>query len=153
MIGLDDIEKVQKQWADEVVRLGQLKNDPLRLRHRAERLIDNLYSYQRGNVLFKPTKAVEKPFRSTRRAAISYFIGGDDAFPEDTGFALQPWTSVEFHNAVIHIDGSTTAAMGHYAFTDDKGITLTVEYSFAYRKAADGQLKIWLHHSSMPFGG
>ena len=45
-------------------------------------------------VLFKPTKAKEVPFRYTLEDALSYFIGGK--YPEDSGFALEPWKEINF---------------------------------------------------------
>ena len=35
-----------------------------------------LYGYGHSNVLFKPTKAAENPFRPTANEAMSYFVGG-----------------------------------------------------------------------------
>ncbi|MDA0912069.1 MAG: hypothetical protein O2809_11050 [Proteobacteria bacterium] len=72
-------------------------------------------------------------------------------FKEDKGFALQPWTKVVFHNDEMYFHGDMAIAMGTYDFTDTKGKVTTVEYTFAYVKMPNGQLKIVLHHSSAPF--
>jgi len=40
--------------------------------------------------------------------------------------------------------------MGNYFFTDIKGNTIKVEYSFVYKKIGDS-IKIILHHSSLPY--
>ena len=46
---------------------------------------------------------------------------------------------------------SQATAMGEYYFADaGDGIT-KAEYTFQYRRAADGSLKIIVHHSSIPF--
>jgi len=42
-------------------------------------------------------------------------------------------------------------AMGNYFFTDLEGNKTKVEYTFAYIKGDTGELKIILHHSSLPF--
>ena len=52
-----------------------------------------LYGYGHSNVLFKPTKATDHPFRPTGEEAMSYFVGADamsnDEFKgEDAGFAI-----------------------------------------------------------------
>ena len=43
--------------------------------------------------------------------------------------------------------------MGYYIFTDattqDK---VRVEYTFGYKRCADGKPRIYLHHSSVPYG-
>jgi len=41
-------------------------------------------------------------------------------------------------------------AMGHYYFTDTNNTETKVEYSFAYFKDEKGNIKISLHHSSLP---
>ena len=50
-----------------------------------------LYGYDHSNVLFKPTKAVERQFRPTANDAMSYFVGHDaviGGYKEDQGFAI-----------------------------------------------------------------
>mgnify|MGYP003323348530 FL=1 len=42
-------------------------------------------------------------------------------------------------------------AMGNYFFTDLNGNKTKVEYTFAYIKNDAGELKIILHHSSLPY--
>ena len=41
--------------------------------------------------------------------------------------------------------------MGNYFFTDLNGGKTKVEYSFVYKKNDLGELKIILHHSSLPY--
>jgi len=41
--------------------------------------------------------------------------------------------------------------MGNYFFTGTDGDETKVEYSFGYTKDEDGNLKIVLHHSSLPY--
>ena len=50
-----------------------------------------LYGYGHTNVLFKPTKAADEPFRPTPESAMSYFVGGtavENGLEEDAGFAI-----------------------------------------------------------------
>jgi hypothetical protein len=89
---------------------------------------------------------------------MSYFVGGsnvDDGYDEDAGFAInggKGWANVEFYNHAISLNGPTATAMGYYIFTDatSKG-EVTVEYTFGYKRCADGNVRIFLHHSSVPF--
>ena len=41
--------------------------------------------------------------------------------------------------------------MGNYFFTDLNGDESKVEYTFGYVKDEEGNLKIGVHHSSLPF--
>ena len=114
------------------------------------KFISNLYGFENGIVQFKPTKASDSQFRNNIESALSYFIGGNDSFIEDTGFATNPWSRVEFKNESIHIINNIATAMGNYFFTDIKGNIIKVEYSFVYKKIGDS-IKIILHHSSLPY--
>ena len=81
--------------------------------------------------------------------ALSYFIGQDLA--EDKGFALAPYIKVRWENEGIITDGNSALAMGNYFFTKTNGEEVKVEYSFGYIKTSAGDVKINLHHSSLPF--
>ena len=48
---------------------------------------------------------------------------------------------------------STALAMGNYFFTNPEGDEVKVEYSFGYTKDSEGNLRICLHHSSIPSSG
>lgn len=146
-----EIAQAQKIWGDGVVAIGKAYSKGGNYKRAAENHVDSLYSYQFGPVLFKPTKAADKQFRLTREGAVSYFIGDDKNFPEDKGFALQPWTKVRFENAGTYIHGDYAVAMGNYFFTPKEGKEVKVEYTFGYIKGKDGKLKINLHHSSLPY--
>merc|ERR1711988_2005647 len=113
-----------------------------------------------GNVLFKPTKATNNPFRPTGEDAMSYFVGADamsnDKFKgEDAGFAInggRGWSDVVFTNHQIDLNGPLAIAMGSYVFTAaDTGDKVTVEYTFGYKRNDDGKARIFLHHSSVPY--
>merc|ERR1719487_665545 len=63
-----------------------------------------LYGYGHSNVLFKPTKATDHPFRPTGEVAMSYFVGSKamdmpEFDGEDAGFAInggRGWSDVVF---------------------------------------------------------
>ena len=100
-------------------------------------------------MLFKPTLASADQFRGTFDEALSYFVGG--SVSEDGGFAIAPYTNVRWENEGTTINGDTALAMGNYFFTKTDGTEVKVEYSFGIKKMEDGDLKIVLHHSSLPF--
>jgi hypothetical protein len=153
MITQNDVIQAQENWGKAIVRIGSLKDDPATCKTVTEGLISELYAFSRGPVLFKPTKASEIQFRITDEGARSYFIGGDNHFKEDHGFALQPWKKVRFVNAGLILEDDRALAMGNYFFTDLDDNEIKVEYTFGYIKDSEGDLKIDLHHSSLPYSG
>ena len=109
-------------------------------------------AYQVGPVLFKPTMASgDQTFRTTRQGAVSYFVGGDPAYPGDHGFALKGWRAVEVRNAGILLNGDTATTMGHVTMTDKSGKRTTVDKTWTFKKDDKGQVRIVVHHSSLPF--
>jgi hypothetical protein len=134
-----------------LVKLGSLKGNFEACENEASQMIKRLYGYDNGIVLFKPTKAKESQFRLSFEGAKSYFIGGDENFSEDSGFALQPWTNVRFENASVILNEKTAIAMGNYFFTELNGNLVKVEYTFGYFLDSKQCLKINLHHSSLPY--
>tara|TARA_Y100001954_G_scaffold86633_1_gene94973 strand:+ start:421 stop:882 length:462 start_codon:yes stop_codon:yes gene_type:complete len=150
MISKKEIYLYQEKWANGIVSIGKLKDDYVQCKKKTLKFISNLYGFENGTVQFKPTKASDNQFRNNIESALSYFIGGNDSFIEDTGFATNPWSRVEFKNESINIIENIATAMGNYFFTDIKGNTIKVEYSFVYKKIGDS-IKIILHHSSLPY--
>jgi hypothetical protein len=146
-----EILQAQTTWGNGVVAIGTAYSQHGDYKKVAKNVVDNLYAYQSGPVLFKPTKTAEQQFRLTREGAIAYFVGGNKNFPEDKGFALQPWTNVKFENAGLFIDGNYAVAMGNYFFTPAEGKPVKVEYTFGYIKDKTGKLRINLQHSSLPY--
>ena len=151
MISLKEVENIQKDWGANLVKLGSLNGNFEACENEASRMIKRLYGYDNGIVLFKPTKAKESQFRLSFEGAKSYFIGGDENFSEDSGFALQPWTNVRFENASVVLNEKTAIAMGNYFFTELNGNLVKVEYTFGYYLDSKQCLKINLHHSSLPY--
>lgn len=146
----EEILQAQKDWGDAVVMMGKAYGNNAAYQVLAENIVDALYAYDEGPVLFKPTKAANKQFRLTEDEATSYFVKG--IVPEDQGFALQPWSKVRFENSKIAIDSDSAVAIGNYYFTNARtGKEIKVEYTFGYQKANSGRLLINLHHSSLPY--
>merc|ERR1719195_2228637 len=147
----DMVLAAQKAWGDGIVKIAAAKMNGEDFEQAAHDHIMTLYAYGSPPVLFKPTLAAEKQFRSTLDGALSYFVATNDHAPEDSGFAIKGWTAVRFENEEIITSGNIAMAMGNYFFTTPKGTEVKVEYSFGYVLDAEGKLRINLHHSSMPY--
>jgi hypothetical protein len=149
-ISEDDVVRAQKEWADAIVAIGNAYTNKKNYKAVATQVVNDLYAYDEGTVLFKPTKAAERQFRLNKTDAISYFVKGN--VHEDHGFAIQPWSKVRFENAGIDVNSHSATAMGNYYFTDAKtGKETKVEFTFGYVKNEKGKLLINLHHSSLPY--
>ena len=151
MVTKEQVINAQNEWGAGVVKIGSLKDDFSSCKSYASDFLDKLYSFEDGNVLFKPTKCEIEQFRPTKLEALSYFIAGDErACQEDKGFAINPWTKVRFENSGFILEENRAIAMGNYFFTDLDGNEAKVEYTFGY-KLSNNSLKIDLHHSSFPY--
>lgn len=147
----DLVLAAQQAWGDGIVRIAAAHASGEDFEAVAREHIETLYAYEQSAVLFKPTLAAAQQFRSSFDDALSYFVATNGVCPEDGGFAIKGWTAVRFENVDVLTFGSTAMAMGNYFFTDPSGEEVKVEYSFGYMMDGDGQVRINLHHSSMPY--
>ena len=155
-----EVVAAQKLWANSIASISKVYAEEGDYVAAAGEAAGKLYGYGHGNVLFKPTKATDHPFRATGEEAMSYFVGAEamknDAFKgEDAGFAInggRGWKDVTFRNHQIELFGPVAHAMGDYVFTDaTSGDKVRVEYTFGYKRCGDGDVRIYLHHSSVPY--
>jgi len=145
-----EITALQVAWGEGLVAISTAYAEGEDYATIAQGVLDTLYGYVDGTVLFKPTVAQEVPFRFTEAAAASYFIGG--SISEDGGFALNPWTAVRFGTDGRHIiNGETALWMGSVFLTNGDGEEIRVEKSLGLYRDSDGDVRIQLHHSSVPF--
>ena len=123
----------------------------------ANDFIDKAYDFNGdGRVFFRPTLAYNPhAFRTDKPGTLSYFIGGNPAFPNDgNGFARGPWATCEYSNDLgngvngIQIHGDIALAMGTVTLTDRSGKKTVVDKAFAFRKQAPNQLKLIVHMSA-----
>ncbi|MFM6621710.1 MAG: hypothetical protein ACKPHZ_06145 [Dolichospermum sp.] len=149
-----EVLAAQKAWGQALVSISTTYDEKgmAAAKKLADDIIDTLYAYQSGLVLFKPTLTTgDQTFRTTHKGALSYFVGGDSSFPQDTGFALKGWRKVEIRNAGIFIVGNTATTMGNVSITDKTGKVTTVDKTWQFIRGGDGKLRIILHHSSLPY--
>ena len=159
----EEVLKCQEDWSNaiEIISAAYLHGGDFV--DAAIKTAGDLYGYEHHEVLFKPTKATNHPFRATGEEAMSYFVGAEnfinaDKFKgEDAGFAInggKGWKKVVFDNHKITFDGTTALAMGSYYFTcATTGEVTIADFTFGYKRCVDGKPRIFLHHSSVPYRG
>jgi hypothetical protein len=150
MVTVADVESAQHAWGEGIVAIATAHSTGGDYVEVARNHVETLYAYGLTAVLFKPTLAVIEQFRPTFDSALSYFVASNNVCPEDKGFAIKGWTNVRFENTDIIVQETTALAMGNYYFTSPDGDEVKVEYTFGYIVDSSGNLRIQLHHSSMP---
>jgi hypothetical protein len=150
------VNAAQQAWCDGLVNVAQTHARGGDAKAVAARMIDDLYDYADGKVFFKPTLAFgPRTFRPTREGALAYFVGGNPAFPEDTGFALKGWTKARYDNNAsengIQIHGDIAITMGNVYITGPDGKEVMVDKTFVFRRCKDGNLRLCVHKSALPF--
>ncbi|MGB5864264.1 MAG: phosphoribosyl-AMP cyclohydrolase [Sulfitobacter sp.] len=146
---LPEVTEFKHAWGEGIVNIGEVHTNGGDYRQAATDHIQNFYAYGERPVLFKPTLASVDQFRGSFEEALSYFVGGDLA--EDGGFAIAPYTDVRWESEGTLINGDTALTMGNYFFMQPDGNEVKVEYTFGFEKLENGETKIVLHHSSLPF--
>lgn len=149
-----EVLAAQQAWGNALVQIAQdfEKGGFDKAKQTANAVLDAAYGYNMGAVLFKPTLTVApQTFRTTKEGALAYFVGGDKNYANDTGFALKGWRKVEVKNSGIQLHGNTAMSMGNVSMTDKNGKVTTVDKTWGYVKDDEGNLRIVLHHSSLPY--
>jgi hypothetical protein len=150
----EQVIAAQNAWGDALVAISTThdKSGLEAATKKAEKVTDSAYGYSLGPVLFKPTLTVApQTFRTTREGALAYFVGGNPKFANDTGFALKSWRSYQVENAAIFTDGDVAISMGNVRLTDKDGKVTVVDKTWGWKRGTDGNLRIVLHHSSLPY--
>lgn len=148
-ISKEDVIAAQTEWGNGIVAISTVHSEEGDYAARATEHINTLYAYGDTSVMFKPTLAADDQFRETFDEALAYFIGKEGT--EDKGFAISGWTNVRWENNGVYTAEDTAMAMGNYYFTGPDGSETKVEYTFGYMLDEEGELKINLHHSSLPY--
>ena len=150
MITRKEVEAIQKKWSDGFLEIANKYQNNQDYINCASNFIDTLYYYDLGQVLFKPTLASKIQFRNTKESALSYFVGNNDNFKEDSGFALKSWSNIRWENSGFQFFENIAIVMGNYYFLDNDS-ELKVEFSMVYKKDNNGELRIILHDSHLPY--
>jgi len=157
VVTYDEVNAAQQAWCDALVKIGKMKEEGGDYKAFAEQVLSEAYNYDKGKVFFKPTLAYgDQTFRNDKKGALAYFVGGDPAYPNDKGFALNPWVKARYDNAGeknegIQIYGSVAITMGNVWVTGKDGKEVMVDKTWVFRKGQDGKLRIIVHKSALPF--
>jgi len=118
----------------------------------AEDMLNKLYGFDLGPVLFKPTlSGGTQTFRLTKESALSYFVGQNPVYPQDSGFGIKFWRKVSAEASAVFIDETVAMWMGWVTFIDKNEQVTKVDKSWGYKLDDKGDLRIILHHSSLPY--
>ena len=118
----------------------------------ANNFLDEVYGFELGPVLFKPTlSGGGQTFRPTKEGALSYFVGHDSIYPSDSGFGIKSWHEIKSETCAAFFDQDVAMWMGWVTLTSKNGQSIKVDKSWGYKKVKNGALKIILHHSSLPY--
>ena len=142
----------QKAWAESLLKISKTHIEGGDYKKVANEVLDAGYNYANGIVLFKPTLTTgEQTFRMDKEGALAYFVSGNPKYKDDTGFALKGWVKYVVVNKGIILNGSTAITMGNIVLTDKNGNEVTVDKTWGFKMNELGELKIILHHSSLPY--
>ena len=118
----------------------------------ANEFLDDVYGFELGPVLFKPTlSGGAQTFRPTKECALSYFIGHNSNYPSDNGFGIKSWHEIKSETCAAFIDEDVAMWMGRVTCTDKRGDITALDKSWGYKNDEGGTLRIVLHHSSLPY--
>jgi hypothetical protein len=151
-----EVLNAQNGWCAALLDISKINKDKGQAAAEtlAKNVIDAAYGYQMGAVLFKPTlTVVPQTFRPTSEGALSYFVGGNDAFTSDKGFALMGWTDCKVDNNAVFIAGDSASTIGKVHFTAPDGSVTSVDKTWGFVKDDAGSVRIVLHHSSLEYAG
>ncbi len=142
-----DLFEFIKSWTDglSMIRTAYENNEDYK--NMALEFINKHYLFNEESVLFKPTLTNKTIFRNSIDDALSYFIGGE--YPEDTGFALKAYESVDINETNTIIEKDLIAIMGILNFKlINSDESMRVAFTFVLKSSETG-LKIKIHHSSL----
>ena len=149
-----DLFEARVAWGDGIVNISKsYQEDGInKATQSAGAMLDKLYGFNIGPVLFKPTlSGGVQTFRSTKDGALSYFVGQNEKYPLDTGFGIKNWCEITSETSAVFIDRDIAMWMGWVSLVDQNGNLTKVDKSWGYKLDGDGYLKIMLHHSSLPY--
>ncbi len=153
-ISENDLANARAAWGEGMIAISQAyeKKGIDQATVVANKMLDNLYGFEFGAVLFKPTlSGGNQTFRSDKEGALSYFVGNNPKYPMDRGFGIKDWLEVKSETSSVLIDQNIAMWMGWVTFINKDGTPIKVDKSWGYKKNENGNLKIVLHHSSLPY--
>ena len=154
MINKKDMDDARNAWGNGIILISKTYDEKgiEEATVIAKKFLQDLYAFELGPILFKPTlSGNNQTFRSNLEGALSYFVGNNAKYPMDDGFGIKSWHKFDSKTSDIFIEKDIAMWMGGVTLTDNTGNILKVDKSLVYKKMSDGNLKIVLHHSSLPY--
>ena len=146
------VADAQQAWGKALVMISETHANGGDYKKVASDVLDSAYYYQNGIVLFKPTlTSGSQTFRMDKEGALAYFVGGNPKYKDDKGFALKGWKRYEIKTKGVILTGDTAISMGNVHLWDKDGKETVVDKTWGYRLDEKGNLRIILHHSSLPY--
>ena len=96
------VNLTQEKWSSIILQIGKAYREKSDLENLVSKLLHDVYAFDHCDVLFKPTLAKLKQFRSSEDEFKSYFLGQNNVCKEDNGFAIKDWRSIKFENYKIY---------------------------------------------------
>ena len=153
-INEEQLMQARVAWGDGMIAISEAYDGSgIKLaRGVADGFLDDVYGFELGPVLFKPTlSGGAQTFRSTKEGALAYFVGHNPTYPSDNGFGIKSWHEIKSETCAAFIDEDVAMGMGWVTLTDKDGHSDVVDKSWGYKKLSNEALKIVLHHSSLPY--
>ena len=153
-ISEQDLANTRDAWGNGLLEISKsFETDGIEMARKvAGNMLDTLYGFDLGQVLFKPTlSSGSQTFRPTKEGALSYYTGQNSVYPNDVGFGVMSWREFNSNTSAIFIDDTVAMWMGSFTLIDRDGKVTKVEKSWGYKLDDDGNLRIMLHHSSIPY--
>ena len=153
-INENDLTNARTAWGESMIAISQAyeKKGIDQATLVANEMLDNLYGFELGSVLFKPTLSVgNQTFRLDKEGALSYFVGNNPKYTTDSCFGIKDWLEVKSETSSVFIDQNVAMWMGWVTLINKEGTYVKVDKSWGYKKTENDILKIVLHHSSLPY--
>ena len=153
MINKKDMNKARNAWGDGLILISKTYDEKgiEEATIIAKKILQELYAFELGPILFKPTMTgSNQTFRSSLEGALSYFVGNNSKYPMDNGFGINSWSKFDSKTSDIFIDNDIAIWMGWVTLSSKNGDIVKVDKSWAYKRLSNGDLKIVMHHSSLP---
>lgn len=146
------VAEAHDRWCAGLVSISAAHREGKDYKAAAEKMLSDVYLFQDNKILFKPALAHgEHTFRFDREAVLSYFIGGNEKYTQDNGFALKNWTKCRHKSAGSVVEGDIAISMGNIWLTDYKANEVKVDKTFVFKRGSDNRLYFITHMSAIPY--
>ncbi len=116
---------------------------------KAKEHIDEFYNFTEGKVMFKIGHDDEQSFRYSEAGLLSYLIGKNKEYPEDTGMAKENWRKIDWKNFGTIMERDMAIAIGRVTMENEKDLVVQ-NYTMVLKRNKEGEIKLISHKISIP---